>query len=288
MPSNVRKPMSRTFLLTLGAVALGVSASCVAMAQVEGPVAPPPKFEVKRLPTKPNPGAPPVPTDEIIRQFTQHEDQIKRAFDSYSFEQTVRVQELGDNGPVGEFSVTGQFYTKPDGERYERIIKPPSTTLRRTAFSLEDVHQLARLPLFALTTDEVPNYTLTYEGQEKLDELNTYIFLAKPKRVERNRLRFDGVVWVDDHDFAIVKSYGQFVTDLAGEATKLPFTIFETYRENFQQKYWFPTYIRSDDIETPEKSPELHLRLVVRSTNFQPPSVPGVGAQPAKPNPSPQ
>ena len=277
--------MKRILFAALAALALSLGIPGEVRAQVEGPVAPPPKFEVKRIPTKPNPEAPPMPEAEIIRQFTQHEDQSKRAYDSYSFEQTVRVQELGEGGgPAGEFSVTGEFYTKPDGQRYERIVKPPSSTLRRTAFSLEDVQELARLPLFVLTTEELPGYTLTYEGQEKLDELNTYIFLVKPKQVERKRLHFDGVVWVDDHDLAIVKSYGQFVTDVAGEATKLPFKMFETYRENFQQKYWFPTYIRSDDMETLEKT-QLRLRLVVRSTNFQAPATAGASTTATKPNP---
>ncbi len=279
--------MKRNLFAAFATLVLSLGGMRAVRAQVEGPVAPPPKFEVKRIPTNPSPGAPPVPTEEIIRKFAQHEGEFKRAYDAYSLEQTVRLQELaGDGGPAGEFNVTGQFYTKPDGERYERIIKPPASTLRRSAFSLEDVRQLARLPLFVLTTDELPNYTLTYEGQEKLDELNTYIFRVKPKQVERKRLRFDGVVWVDDHDFAIVKSYGQFVTDVAGQGTQLPFTMYETYRENFQQKYWFPTYIRSDDAVTSEKE-QLRLRLVVRSTNFQPPSAAGAGAEPTKPNPPP-
>lgn len=279
--------MKRNLLAAVVALVLSLGIPGTVRAQVEGPVAPPPKFEVKRIPTKLDPGAPPVPTEEIIRKFAQHEGEFKRIYDAYSFEQTVRIQELaGDSGPAGEFSVSGQFYTKPDGERYERIIKPPASTLRRSAFSLEDVRQLARLPLFVLTTDDLPNYAVTYEGQEKLDELNTYIFRVKPKQVERKRLRFDGVVWVDDHDFAIVKSYGQFVTDVAGQGTQLPFTMYETYRENFQQKYWFPTYIRSDDAVTSEKE-QLRLRLVVRSTNFQPPSAAGASAEPAKLNPPP-
>ncbi len=279
--------MTRNLFAIFAALMFSLGIPGSARAQVEGPVAPPPKFEVKRIPTKPNPGAPPVPAEEIIRRLAQHEDEFKRVYDAYSFDQTVRIQELADDGgPAGEFSVTGQFYTKPDGQRYERIIKPPASTLRRSAFSLEDVRQLARLPLFVLTSDELPNYTLTYEGQEKLDELNTYIFRVKPKQVERKRLRFDGVVWVDDHDFAIVKSYGQFVTDVAGEGTQLPFTMYETYRENFQQKYWFPTYVRSDDAVTSEKH-QLRLRLVVRSNNFQPPSAAGADSGPAKPNPPP-
>jgi hypothetical protein len=271
--------------LSLGsALALFLLSAGVACAQVEGPVAPPPKFEVKRLPSEPVPPAPPLPVEEIIRRFTQNEEIFKRAYDAYSFQQTIRVQEQGEaNAPGGEFNVTGEFFTKPDGKRYERIIKPPVSTLHRTSFSLEDVQVLARLPLFVLTADELPHYNLTYEGQQKLDELNTFVFRVKPKQVERQRRFFEGVVWVDDRDFAIVKSFGQFVIDIANSGdndggTQLPFTMFEIYRENFQQKFWFPTYIRSDDFIKAPKS-DIPIHLVIRSTGFQPPN----GAAPANP-----
>ena len=43
---------------------------------------------------------------------------------------------------------------------------------------------------------------------------------------------FDGLVWIDNHDLAIVKSYGKWMTEI-GPITPpgLPFTMFETYRE---------------------------------------------------------
>lgn len=268
------------------------SATTVMQAQdAKGPIAPPPKFEVKAIPVKTDPGKPPLPPEEIIRRFAAKEDEFKRAYHTYGFDQTVRVQEIDENGkPAGEFEVTGKLFVKPDGERYERITNQPVSTLKRTAFSLEDVRILAQFPLFVLTTDELSHYTLQYQGEEKLDELQTYIFLVKPKQVERKRRFFDGVVWVDDHDMAIVKSYGQFVTEVSGEGSPLPFKLFETYRENIS-KYWFPTYTRSDDIETTAKS-ELHLRLVMRSTGFEPLrapdaplATPGTPAIPAAPKP---
>jgi hypothetical protein len=44
--------------------------------------------------------------------------------------------------------------------------------------------------------------------------------------------------------------------------------MFETYRENFQEKYWLPTYTSSDEY-TGSGDDQLHLRLVVRSTDFK-------------------
>ncbi|MBZ5693853.1 MAG: hypothetical protein LAN36_00680 [Acidobacteriia bacterium] len=235
----------------------------------QGPMAPPPKFEVKRIPSVPHPGPPPIPQEEIIRKFAANEDAAKEVYDTYNFTQTIRLEELTD--PGGKFTVTGEQYTKPDGGRFWRIKKPPESSLKWTSYSLEDVRTIVGLPLFFLTSDQVANYDFLYAGQQKLDELNTYIFQVKPKELSRTRLLFQGVVFVDDHDLAIVETYGKFVSELVPEegATKLPFSLYETYRENFQDKYWLPTYTTSDDyIDTPGAE-QLHLRLVVRSTDFK-------------------
>ena len=248
---------------------------------VQGPIAPPPKFEVKRIPSTPNAGEPPLPAQQLIRQFVANEDLFKQAYNNYRLEQTVRVQELGDDGtPSGQFTVTDEVYTKADGQRYLRFAKPPESTLRRTAFSLEDVRTLSGLPFFFLTSDELKHYDLAYEGKEKLDEIDTFIFRVKPKQPELGHWLFDGVVWVDDHDIAIVKSYGKFVTEVTAKTPELTFTTFETYRENFAGKYWFPTYTRSDEM-LPLKEGELHLRLVIHSTKVEPQNSAGAAGPPA-------
>src|SRR5579859_1319562 len=200
-----RKSLSILAILA-GIVVVGMPAR----AQVAGPIAPPPKFEVKRLPAKPDPGAPPLPADEIIHRFTQNEDLIKKTYDAGSIDQTVKVEELADHG--GQFTFTGREYSKADGQRYEQVVKPPESTLHFTEFSLEDVKTLAGFPLFFLTSDQLPLYKISYEGPDKLDQINTFAFRVQPKILGHQPL-FDGVVWIDDQDFAIVKSYGQFVTD---------------------------------------------------------------------------
>jgi hypothetical protein len=264
----VRKRPLILLLVCFLAMCFAASKALGQAEESQGPITPPPKFETKRLPTAANPAPPPIPADEIIRRFAASEDVMKKAYDNYTFAQTVRVQELAD--PGGDFSVTGVFYTKPDGQRYERITKPPVSTLKLAAFSLEDVKIIASLPHFVLTTDQLTHYGLEYIGKEKLDELNTYIFRVKPKQVERTRRYFDGVVWVDDQDLAIVKSSGQFVSEISGGGTELPFKMYDTYRENFDGKYWFPTYTSSDDYVSNPKGKDLHLRLVIRSTDFKP------------------
>lgn len=260
-----------------------LSAPAARAQESQGPITPPPKFEVRRVSSQPAPPPPPLPAEEIIRRFTANEETIEKAYNTYSSTQTTRLQELVDGG--GEFTVTGEQYEKPDGARYERIVKPPQSTLKLTAFSLQDVRQIASLPLFFLTPGELEHYYLTYEGKEQLDQVSTYIFGVKPKQLERQRRYFEGVVWVDDQDFAIVKSSGRFVSEIAEEGEKFPFTMFDIYRENIAGKLWFPAYISSDDYIPQAGGKELHLHLVVRSTDFKPQTSPRPALLPKPPQP---
>ncbi len=286
--------MNRKSYFACAAVIAALSLASSVRAQDPGPQAPPPKYDMKRISPDPVAGPPPIPAPEIIQKFTANEDVMKKAMDTYTFSQSIRMQEMGD--PGGAYAITGQVYSKPDGQRYMRMVQQPVSTLKWTHFSLEDIREFSSIPLFPLTSDEAPNYNFKYAGEEKLDQLNTFIFQVKPKMLSRKKRYFEGVIWVDNQDFVIVKSYGKFVSELGGNGMNLPFTMFETYRENVDGKYWLPTYIRSDDYfkledkkppaptnrspneisdghEDPPPQPtepveELPLRLVVHSTNF--------------------
>src|ERR1700759_1057038 len=127
--------MKRFGLIAAIAALLSCAAPCV-HAQDPGPMAAPPKFDVKRIPAQPHPGPPPIPEPEIIRKFAANEDVMKKEYDEYNFARTIRIEELTD--PGGKFVVSGMVYTKADGERTLRIEKQPETNLNQTDFTLED------------------------------------------------------------------------------------------------------------------------------------------------------
>src|SRR5262249_24082751 len=119
-------------------------------------------------------------------------------------------------------------------------------------------------------------------GKEKVDEVSCYIFQVKPKLPERATALFDGVIWVDDKHLEVVKTYGRWVTDLGVmESKTLPFTMFETYREFVDGKYWFPVYSRSDDTATVDKT-QIPIRIVIKYSDFKP-----LAATPSAPAASP-
>ena len=102
-----------------------------------------------------------------------------------------------------------------------------------------------RLP-FVLTTEDLPKYDVTYVGRQKVDELETYVFEAKPKTLEKGKRYFQGKVWVDRQDLQIVLVNGITVPQdkrRGHEDLSPPFT---TYYEQVDGKYWFPTYTKAE------------------------------------------
>jgi hypothetical protein len=243
-----------------------------ALAQNEGPLPPPPKFEVKRIPSVPHPGPPPIPVETIIQKFSANEDAEKKLYDDYDFVQDVRIEELSDpsSDGGGSFEVIGESYKRPDGKRYWRVLRPIQSTLKVTSFTMDDVQNIVSQPLFFLTSDEIPNYDFLYAGQTQLDQLAPYVFQVKPKQLSPKRVFFQGVIYVDNVDLAVVETYGKFVSEFYDDNSKLPFEMYDVYRQNLQGHYWFPTYVSSDAYLKQKDGSELHLRLVVRSSEFKP------------------
>lgn len=195
--------------------------------------------------------------EEVIRQFTAKESELRELWKEYSYQQESRLQVIGPADTVsGEYYQVSEFIFNDAGARLEKIIKAPPSTLDRAGLIMtqEDKNAFINLQPFALTTEDLPNYTISFVGKEKLDDLTTYVFDVLPKvmanRRELNRLRdkgiegkyFQGRIWVDDVDLMIVKTAGKVVPEF-----KQRFTKFETYRENIDGKFWFPTYTYGDD-----------------------------------------
>jgi len=253
----------------------------VACAQNEGPLPPPPKFEVQRIPTVPHPGPPPIPVDTIIQKFAAGEDAEKKIYENFDFIQDVRIEEMSNGG--GNFEVFGEMYTKPDGKRFWRVLRPIQSNLKLTSFTMDDVQEIVSKPLFFLTSDQVGDYDFLYAGQTQLDQLSPYVFQVKPKELSPKRVFFQGVIYVDNVDLAVVEAYGKFVSEYYENNSNLPFDMYDIYYQNLQGKYWFPTYISSDAYIQQKGGTELHVRLVIRSSEFKS-SAPA--AQPAAPSPS--
>lgn len=237
-----------------------------------GPM-PPPANAPPTVTLSPNPivAPPPIPAAEIIKRFSENEDASLRAHSNYGYHRVVKVEELDDSGkPTGDFIYATDWVKSPEGKYYEKPPRHPDSTLLHLDLEPENLAILGKIPPLPFTTGQLSHYTITYAGAQKIDELNTYIFRVEPKQVERSKAYFQGVIWVDDQDFVVVKSTGRWLTELGEVVTvQFPFKILDTYRENVEGKIWFPGYLRSEEsIST--RNGSLRVRLTVRWENYKP------------------
>jgi len=215
--------------------------------------------------------APAIPVEQIIQKFGDRELEFKKERDNYTYNQSFVVQVIdSDNQVAGEYRMTSEILFTPDGKRYEKITSAPPPTLERAGLSLsqQDLDDVEHVQPFVLTTTDLPKYDVKYVGREQLDELSTYIFDVAPKKIEKNQRYFQGRIWVDDSDLNIVKSDGKAVPDIIKKNNENIFPRFETFRENIEGHYWFPTYTRSDDV-LHFSTGAIHMRMTIRYANYK-------------------
>jgi hypothetical protein len=212
---------------------------------------------------------PSVPAEQIIQHFAEREAEFKRERDNYTYTQTFVVQTIDFSGqPDGEYRMTSDIVFSTTGKRYDKVTYAPPSTLQRVSLSEQDFADLQNVQPFVLTTNELPKYDITYVGRQRVDELTTYVFEVKPKKIEKNQRYFQGRIWVDDKDLEIVKTYGKAVPDILKHNEENFFPRFETYRENIEGHYWFPTYTHADDV-LHFSSGDIRIRMTVRYKDYK-------------------
>lgn len=263
--------MTRRRLIPLATVLFFASST---LAQGQGPLTPPPKKETKRLSVGTTPAPPPIPVEEIIQRFSANEAEFFRIRQEASYRLSFRLQEYNDKGePAEECRLVKDLFIAPDGRRMQKRVERPPCNLKLLELDPDDLTNLADFPPFMLPAANLAYYEFTYAGVQQVDELNTYAFRIRPKRLDRTVRFFEGVIWIDDRDFAIVKTYGRFVSEIEPEKQSLPFKFFETYREFVSEKLWLPSYQSSEDF-LHTKQGDFRVRLTIRYSDYKIPSTP--------------
>jgi hypothetical protein len=240
-------------------------------AQDAGPMEPPASTRFPAPPPAAKVEPPSLPPEEIIRRFAAKEDEMARAITDYTFQRSVRIEEVGENGKAaGQLEIVTQQILTPDGKTLEKPVRRTPSTLKSVDLQRGDPDLFVATPLFALTTSQLPKYDISFGGKQPLDQLTAYFFTVKPRALDRMRPYFSGVVWVDVDDMVIVKTIGKWVTEI-GDVTSsvLPFSVFETYRQQVGKNFWFPAYSRADETLL-IGSASVPMRMTIRWTDFTP------------------
>ncbi len=212
----------------------------------------------------------------IVERMGQRESAFAKARDNYTFRRTVKVDTVDDdtNKTSGEYQEVADVSYDNENRPTEHVVFAPQNTLKDVMMSPADLQDIEhRLP-FILTTEDLPQYDLSYLGKQKVDDLDTYVFDVKPKVIEKNHRYFQGKVWVDQQDMEIVLVNGKNVPDdlrRGHEDLSPPFT---TYYEQIDGKYWFPTYTKAEGElhfsgGQGYLSQNVHMRSTVRYTDYK-------------------
>jgi hypothetical protein len=207
---------------------------------------------------------------ELIQKFTANETKVNEARDQYTYSQDVLVQTLSDKSVDGQFHEVTTVSYDAKGKREENVTYAEQPTLRGINFTKDDMDDVREFMPLILTTEELPEYNVNYDGQQHVDDLDTYVFHVAPKNIEKNKRYFQGKIWVDNHDLEIVKVCGKSVPELVhvkrGEHQDLRPT-FVTYRQPVGA-YWFPAFVKVDDTLYFKSGP-VHLREIVKFTGYK-------------------
>ena len=212
----------------------------------------------------------PAQVDEIVRKFTAKETAFRRALNQYAFKRDAVIQEIGMGGQVvGEYHRVSDMTFDDSGNRFEKINFFPVPTLQGVSMTPEDLEDLGGVNPFALEASSLSQYNFKYVGKERIDELDLYVFDVTPKVTpdpKKTKERFfTGRIWVDDQDLQIVKAKGKAVPET--KTNKFP--VVETYREQIDGKFWFPTYVYADDDLIFDNGTDVRIRMRVKYTDYK-------------------
>jgi len=221
-----------------------------------------------------DPSQPEIPCQQIITEFTAKEAVFRQALNNYTWQRSVRVETIDDDGkPDGRYYQVVDIAFDDEDRRTERVLDAPANSLTRVMMSPADFSDIEeRLP-FVLTTEDAPQYDITYVGKQKIDEIDTWVFDVRPKIIEKKKRYFQGRIWVDQKEHQIVVTNGKNVPDdvrPGHEDLSMPFV---TYRQLVDGKYWFPVYTHGDGVLHFSAghgylSQDVHMRETLKYTNY--------------------
>lgn len=215
---------------------------------------------------------------EVIQKFAAEETKVKAARTHYTYTQDVLVQTVDGKVVSGQMHEVSTVSYDDKGKRAENVTFAEQSTLRGIQLTQEDMDDIRIFMPLILTAEDLPQYNLTYAGQQHVDDLDTYVFHVEPKKEEKDKRYYQGRVWVDSHDLQIVKACGKSVPDVVHVKKNQPQDLrptFVSYRQ-VVDGHWFPAYARVDDT-LHFRAETVHVREIIKLTGYK---RAGTGAKP--------
>jgi hypothetical protein len=188
------------------------------------------------------------PPAGLARKVAERETLTEAARNQYLYRQTVLVEDFHPNGAkAGEYGEIREVIFLADGKRTEREVKKPWNRLARIQLTDEDFRDLREVQPMLLTKDTMFIYETKFKGEEEMDGVDCWLLFVRPRQILEGMRLFEGTLWIDKRDFAIVRSEGQAVPQIRTLKNDNLFPHFTTLRRKIDGQHWFPVRTFGDD-----------------------------------------
>lgn len=204
-----------------------------------------------------------------MKRVATRESETQEARSRYMYRQSVRVEDFHPNGgKAGEYGEVREVIFLADGKRTEREVKKPWNRLVRIKLTEEDFRDLRDVQPMLLTKDTLFIYETKYKGEEEMDGQTCWLMQVRPRQILDGQRLFEGMLWVAQNDFSIVRSEGQAVPQMRSTKSENLFPHFTTLRARVDGQHWFPIKTWGDDTLHFRTGSE-RMRLIVDYANYK-------------------
>lgn len=200
----------------VGSVLVGITAAAQGSAAQSVEMA-----ELSARPALVEPSHTSVTGEQILADLVKHNELRNAELQRYSAIRTYSVTDL--NGKVHAKEIVRMEYIAPDKKTFETVTGEGSDLIRHLVLNrlMESEASAAEGKERRDSSITAENYTFHVLGEEDLGMHHCFVVEALPKRPDK--FLFEGKVWIDSTEFAIVKISGHPAKKLSFWVTRADF-----------------------------------------------------------------
>jgi hypothetical protein len=209
------------------------------------------------------------PPPDLVSRIAAREAATEAERSRYLYRQFVRIRDFDRKGQAsGEYTETREVVFMPSGAREEKLSGPPRNNLKSLILTEEDYSDIRSIQPMLLTPENLRRYETRFRGEETVDGVDCWVVEVKPRQVFQGYRMFQGMLWAEKGDLAVVRVEGTAVPPVYAGGRENLFPRFTTVRKKVDGKYWFPALTWADDV-LPFKSGPQRMKLEIRYEDYK-------------------
>jgi len=204
-----------------------------------------------------------IDVNRIISEFTARETEARKAFETYGYRCDLIIQTVRNSTITGVFKHSTRTVLNKKGVLETKSVSFDRNTITEISITPQDIEIISPKYQFALETVNAAKYKFTFVSRQTVDRIDSFIFKVEPKRLLFRELLFNGHIWVRASDSKIYRMIGQ--TEQMGNQK---FSTVETQRALFEEQYFFPIQLSSDEDVRFRVGVSVHIKVDVRFSEY--------------------